>query len=313
MSDRSQIQLPSAVVMVRPAGFGFNPETAATNGFQRENTELSQREIRLRARREFDLMAYRLTAAGVDVCVVEDTEEPVTPDAVFPNNWISFHDDGTAVLYPMASRSRRLERRRDIIDRLTASGYRVSRVIDLSHHETEGRYLEGTGSIVFDHVNRYAYANLSLRTNAAVLTELCHQIGYSSITFRAVDGRGQAMYHTNVMMSIGDRFAVVCSESIPAPVERKLVIESLAASGREIVDIDFSQLDHFAGNVLQVRTRSGGSVVAMSTQACLAFTPKQRAVMEKYGKIVESPIPLIEGIEGGSARCMLAGVHLPWA
>ena len=298
--------------MVRPAGFGFNPETAATNAFQKENTELSRREIRLRARHEFDLMAYRLSAADVDLCIVEDTESPVTPDAVFPNNWISFHADGSVVLYPMFSASRRLERRRDIIELLKSRGYRVSRVIDLAHHETEGRFLEGTGSIVFDHIERCAYANLSQRTDLDVLKELCDLIGYSPLTFRAFDGRGQSIYHTNVTMSIGDSFAVVCADSIQDAVERRLVMDTLEASGREIVEIDFGQLDHFAGNVLQVRTKGNDSVIAMSTEACLAFRPDQRETIEKYAKIVESPIPLIEGIEGGSARCMLAGVHLPW-
>jgi hypothetical protein len=309
MNDRSEIQLPSAVVMVRPAAFGFNPETAATNAFQKRNDELSQREIRIRARREFDIMAGRLREAGVDVVVVEDSEEPITPDAVFPNNWISFHDDGTVVLYPMQSHSRRLERRTDIIDQLRDAGYRVTRVLDLSHHEREGKFLEGTGSIVFDHVERIAYANISPRTNAEVLAELCTALGYSRITFHAVDAKGQDIYHTNVMMSVGDGFAIVCAQSIPDAIERRLVLESLAASRREIIEIDFTQLEHFAGNVLHVRAR-GGSVIAMSTAACLAFTPAQRNVIEKYAKIVESPIPLIEGIEGGSARCMLAGIHL---
>src|SRR5215470_3756980 len=182
-------QLPAAVVMVRPAAFGFNPETASTNAFQRQNTDLSRREIQIRARREFDLMVERLRAAEVDVCVIEDTEVPLKPDAVFPNNWISFHDDGTVVLYPMFAPTRRLERRHDIIDRLKNSGYRVSRVVDLSHHEQKGWFLEGTGSVVFDHFERCAYANISPRTHPEVLKELCETLGYSQITFRAVDAR----------------------------------------------------------------------------------------------------------------------------
>ena len=312
MNDRSEIQLPSAVVMLRPAAFGFNPETAETNAFQKQNDVLSRREIRIRARREFDIMAERLQAAGVNIIVVEDTESPITPDAVFPNNWISFHHDGTVVLYPMSSSSRRLERRADIIDRVAACGYRVTRVLDLSHHEKEGGFLEGTGSVVFDHAERCAYANISPRTNPDILKELCAELGYSRITFRAVDKSGKDIYHTNVMMSIGDGFAVVCADSIPDSVERRLVTESLEAAGREIVTIDLEQLGHFAGNVLQLRARTG-SVVSMSTAACLAFTPWQRTLIGKYGRIVESPLPLIEGIEGGSARCMLAGVHLPMA
>jgi hypothetical protein len=297
--------------MVRPVSFGFNPETASTNAFQKENTDLSRREIQHVARREFDLMAGRLIEAGVEVCVVEDRETPTTPDAVFPNNWISFHDDGTVVLYPMFAPSRRLERRRDVIDQIISRGYRVSRVVDLAHHENEDRYLEGTGSIVFDHLERCAYANISPRTHPDVLRELCELIGYSRITFRALDAGGKQIYHTNVMMSIGDGFAVLCADSIADPVERRLVVESLEMTRREIVFIDFAQLEHFTGNILQLKAKDGAAVVAMSTQACLAFKPQQRAVIEKYGRIVESPIPLIEGIEGGSARCMLAGVHLP--
>jgi hypothetical protein len=310
MNDRFRNQLPSAVVMVRPAAFGFNPETAATNAFQKENTELSRKEIQYRARKEFDLMVHRLTDAGITVHVIEDTETPITPDAVFPNNWISFHHDGSVVLYPMYAPSRRLERRRDLIDRLGAEGYQISRVIDLSPHENEGRYLEGTGSIVFDHTEGCAYANISPRTHPDVFGELCALLGYSRITFRAVDGRGQSIYHTNVMMSLGSAFAIVCADSISDPVGRKLVLESLQMSGREIVTIGFDQLDRFAGNVLHVQSGEG-SVLVMSTQACLAFTRSQRRTLEKYARIMETPIPLIEAVEGGSARCMLAGVHLP--
>ena len=310
MIDRAKTQLPAAVVMVRPANFGFNPETASTNTFQTENTELSRREIQLRARKECDLMVERLKTSGVEILLVEDRESVITPDSVFPNNWISFHDDGTVVFYPMYAPSRRLERRRDIIDRLAANGYQVKRVVDLSEHETNGRFLEGTGSIVFDHVERCAYANLSPRTHPDVLQELCEILGYSRITFRARDRKGHSIYHTNVMLSIGDGLAIVCADSINDAVERKLVLESLEASGREIVLIDLTQMEHFAGNVLQLRT-SSASVMAMSTQACLAFRPDQRSIIEKHARIVESPIPLIEGIEGGSARCMLAGIHLP--
>jgi len=297
--------------MVRPANFGFNPETASTNSFQAKNTLLTEREIRMRARKEFDLMVERLSMAGVDLCIIDDREATAVPDSVFPNNWISFHHDGTVVLYPMYSPLRRLERRTDIVDRLSSQGYKVGRIVDLTPHELEGRYLEGTGSIVFDHVERCAYASLSPRTDAGVLGELCDALDYSRITFRSVDAGGQAIYHTNVMMCVGDQFAVLCSESITDPVERKLVVESLEATRREIINIDYNQLEHFAGNVLQLQTKDGGSAIAMSTQACLAFRPDQRAVIEKYGRIVESPLPLIEGIEGGSARCMLAGVHLP--
>jgi hypothetical protein len=309
MTERSRLQLPSAVLMVRPARFGFNPETSLSNAFQHEDTQLTRSEIQRQARKEFDLMTDRLDRAGVHVIVVEDTDVPAKPDAVFPNNWISLHHDGTVVLYPMASPLRRLERRRDVTAVLEEHGFAVRRVIDLTEHEKQGRFLEGTGSIVFDHPEGCAYANISPRTDPDVLEQLCKELQYASITFHAVDGNVQDIYHTNVMMSIGDQFAVLCADSIRDGMERKLVSESLAASGREIILISLDQLTHFCGNILQVQGRNG-PVIAMSNEACLAFTPAQRTNLERYGQIVESPITLIERIEGGSARCMLAGVHL---
>jgi hypothetical protein len=297
--------------MVRPASFGFNPETASTLLFQREPTETSRRDIERRARIEFDMLASRLSEAGVEIVLVEDMEELHTPDAVFPNNWVSFHHDGTVVLYPMLAPSRRPERRRDIIEKLEAGGFRVLRIADLTHHENNDRFLEGTGSVVFDHVNRRAYAAISPRTNPEVLQELCDLLGYEPITFRAVQESGQVILHTDMMMSIGDRFVLFCGDSIADANERKLVLESLNGTGREIISIDHEQVAHFAGNVLQLQTRNGGSVLAISTVAWLVFRPDQRDAIQKYVRIVESPLPLFERIGGGSARCMMADVHLP--
>src|SRR5438552_788456 len=215
------MQLPSAVVMVRPASFGFNPDTAPSFMFQREITDNSRKEIERRARSEFDILAGRLREAGVEVIIAEDKEDLNTPDAVFPNNWVSFHHDGTVVLYPMLAPSRRPERRRDIIEKLEASGFRVSRVIDLTHHEDHGRFLEGTGSVVFDHSDHLAYANLSPRTNEDVLTELCGTLGYRPVTFRAALGNGETILHTDMTISIGDRFVIFCGDSIADGAERK--------------------------------------------------------------------------------------------
>ena len=297
--------------MVRPASFGFNPETSNTILFQREITENSRKEIERRARIEFDMLASRLRTAGVEIYIFEDKVELDTPDAVFPNNWVSFHDDGTVVLYPMFAPSRRPERRRDIIENLQASGFSVSRIVDLTRHETDGKFLEGTGSVVFDHVQRCAYATFSARTHPDVFRELCEILRYKPITFRAVNQGGQEIKHTDVIMSIGDRFAIVCADSIPDAVERKLVLEGLRAAGREIVTIDQKQLLQFAGNVLQLQSRPSGSVLAISTAACLALRAEQRQTLEKYARIVESPLPLFESIGGGSTRCMMADVHLP--
>jgi hypothetical protein len=305
------MQLPTAVVMVRPASFGFNPDTAPSFMFQREITETNRKEIERRARMEFDILAGRLRDAGVEVIIIEDKEDLNTPDAVFPNNWVSFHDDGTVVLYPMLAPSRRPERRRDIIDKLQARGFSVSRVVDLTHHENKGRFLEGTGSVVFDHAERTAYANLSPRTNEEVLKELCGTLGYKPVTFRAVRQNGERILHTDVVLSIGERFSVFCPESIPDATARSSVFNSLEYANRQIIPIDFKQLDHFAGNVLQLSTKDGRSALVISTAACLALRPEQREAIQKFSKIVESPLPLFESIGGGSARCMMADVHLP--
>lgn len=305
------MQLPRTVVMVRPASFGFNPDTAPSFMFQREITDSSRREIERRARMEFDILAGRLRDAGVDVLIVEDQENLNTPDAVFPNNWVSFHHDGTVVLYPMLAPSRRPERRRDIIEKLQAGGFRVSRVIDLTHHEDQGRFLEGTGSVVFDHADHLAYANISPRTNENVLNELCSTLGYKPVTFSAAHANGDAILHTDTTLSIGDRFVIFCGDSIKDSAGRKRVLDSLKSTGREIISIDLKQLEQFAGNVLQLQTKNDRSVLVISTSACLALRPEQRDAIQKFTQIVESPLPLFEGIGRGSARCMMADVHLP--
>jgi hypothetical protein len=278
--------------------------------FQREITDSNRKEIERRARIEFDLLAGRLRDTGVEVLVVEDHEDLQTPDAVFPNNWVSFHHDGTVVLYPMMAPSRRPERRRDIIEKLQNAGFHVSRVIDLTDHEDHGRFLEGTGSVVFDHAERIAYANLSPRTNEQVLNELCGMLGYRSVTFRALQETGDPILHTDTTLSIGDRFAVFCGDSI-ADSDRKRVLDSLKAAGREMISIDSKQMERFAGNVLQIGTKNSGSVLAISTSACIALRPEQRDAIQKFTRIVESPLPVFEGIGRGSARCMMADVHLP--
>jgi len=305
------MQLPSAVVMVRPASFGFNPDTAPSFMFQRETTEASRKEIERRARMEFDILAGRLREAGVEVIIVEDKEDLNSPDAVFPNNWVSFHHDGTVVLYPMLAPSRRPERRRDIIEKLEGSGFRVSRVIDLTHHEDHGRFLEGSGSVVFDHTDHAAYANISPRTSEDVLNELCGTLGYKPVTFRAVQGNGDAILHTDMTISIGDRFVIFSGDSIADAGDRKRVVDSIKSTGREIISIDLKQLERFAGNVLQLRTKNDRTVLVISTTACLALRPEQRDAIQKFTQIVESPLPLFEGIGRGSARSMMADVHLP--
>jgi hypothetical protein len=305
------MQLPTAVVMVRPASFGFNPDTAPSFMFQREITDTNRKEIERRARGEFDILESRLKDAGVEVIVVEDKEDLHTPDAVFPNNWVSFHHDGTVVLYPMLAPSRRPERRRDIIEKLEASRFRVSRVIDLTHHEDQSRFLEGTGSVVFDHTDHTAYADISPRTDETVLRELCGSLGYNPVTFRAVQENGDSILHTDMIMSIGDRFVIFCADAIADSTERKRVLDSLKSSGRDLITIDRKQLERFAGNVLQIQTKEGRSVFVISTSACIALRPEQRDAIQKFTQILESPLPIFEGIGRGSARGMMADVHLP--
>jgi hypothetical protein len=305
------MQLPTAVVMVRPASFGFNPDTAPSFMFQREITDTNRREIERRARIEFDLLAGRLSDAGVDVIVIEDKDDLNTPDAVFPNNWVSLHHDGSIVLYPMMAPSRRPERRRDIIEKLETGGFRVSRLVDLTHHEDHGRFLEGTGSVVFDHADRLAYAAISPRTNEDVLKELCGTRGYKSVTFAAAQENGDPILHTDMIISIGDRFSIFCADAIADSGQRKRVLDGLKATGREIIPIDLKQLERFAGNVLQLQAKNARSVLAISTSACLALRPEQRDAIQRFTQIVESPLPVFEGIGRGSARCMMADVHLP--
>ena len=304
-------QTPGAILMVRPAGFGFNEETAETNVFQTRDESATDDELQELAVAEFDALVEELRAANVDVIVFEDTPEPRTPDAIFPNNWISLHQEGTVVVYPMYAPVRRLECRTDIVDTLqTTYGFEVSRVVDLTHHENQGKFLEGTGSLVFDHPGRCAYANLSPRTDADVLRQLTDLLGYDLVTFRATDGAGTDVYHTNVVMSIGERFVIICAAAIDDDSEREAVLGRLRRSGRDLVLIDRDQMGHFAGNVLEVENRDGEKVLVMSGQAMESFRPEQLENLRKHTRIVASPIPTIERIEGGSARCMIAGVHL---
>jgi hypothetical protein len=311
-------QSASAVLMIRPANFGFNRETAASNAFQHapEGAPAATRtqesaQIQDLALREFDRLAQSLERSGVTVIVAEDTREPVKPDAIFPNNWVSFHADGTVVLYPMLAPNRRLERREDVLAEVfSAGGFRTTRTVDLSDRETRGQYLEGTGSLVLDRVRHIAYANVSARTDLDVLGDFAQQLDYDVVTFESVDGAGRPVYHTNVMMAIGTAFAVVCGESITDRERRAAVHSTLESGGREIIDIGFAQLEAFAGNLLELSS-AGSRVIALSTTAWESLGPAQRRALEGHGRIVTADIPVIERHGGGGVRCMLAEVHLP--
>jgi hypothetical protein len=303
--------------MIRPASFAFNPQTAASNAFQQspagpahEPAERGAAEIQSLALQEFDRLADALERSGVAVMVAHDTQEPVKPDAIFPNNWVSFHADGTVVLYPMLAPNRRLERREDLIGAVVAAGFRSSRTVDLSDRERRGQYLEGTGSLVLDRARHVAYANISARTDLDALGDFAQQLDYDLVTFESVDGAGRSVYHTNVMMSVGTGFAVVCAESITDPSRREAVHSTLESGGREIIDITFAQMNAFAGNLLELAPR-GSKAIALSAAAWQSLDPGQRRKLERHGQIVAADIPVIERYGGGGVRCMLAEIHLP--
>ena len=306
----SEPQSAGSVLMVRPARFGSNPQTAATNAFQR-SAPGGERDLQIDVLQEFDALANALEGAGVEVLIAPDSEEPPKPDAIFPNNWVSFHRDGTVALYPMLAPNRRWERRDEILEQVVRTGrFHVSRTVDLTHREAEEKYLEGTGSVVLDRVNRVAYACSSPRTDLDVLGEFAQQLDYDLMTFDAVDASGAAVYHTNVLMAIGTGFAVVCAESIATPSHRAAVLGKLRATDHEIIEISQAQMAHFAGNVLELTAR-GSKLVALSTTALSSLESAQRRVLEAHGSLLPVPIPTVERCGGGGVRCMLAEIHLP--
>lgn len=304
-------QLASTVLMIRPVRFESNPLTAASNRFQGRN-EASADQQQAQALEEFEGLAAALRDAGIGVIAIDDTPEPHTPDAIFPNNWISMHADGRVVLYPMEAENRRTERRMDIVEQLDKEAGRVvAEVVDLSEHEANGHFLEGTGSMVLDRHNRIAYACISSRTHLDPLGDFAQRMGYEVVAFDAVDSDGVPIYHTNVLMNVGEVLAVICDEAIPRAEQREAVLARLRETGHEVVSLSYAQLDAFAGNMLELRNDRGERVLAMSRQALDSLDPEQRATLEANGRIVSAPIDNIESSAGGSVRCMLAEVHLP--
>jgi hypothetical protein len=304
-------QSAGAVLMVRPARFGCNPQTAPSNAFQAKPGARVGQDLQGVALREFHGLAEGLERAGVEVHIAPDSEQPPKPDALFPNNWVSFHHDGTVTLYPMLAPNRRLERRDEVLEQVVLSGgFRVSRTVDLTHRESEDKYLEGTGSVVLDRVHRIAYACSSPRTDLDVLGEFAQQLDYDLMTFDAADAGGTAVYHTNVLMAIGTGFAVVCSESIVSDAHRAAVLSKLRSTGHTIVEITLAQMAQFAANVLELAA-PGGKLIALSTTALRSLSTAQRRALESCALLVPAEIPTIERIGGGGVRCMLAEIHLP--
>jgi hypothetical protein len=293
--------------MIRPVNFGYNAETAVNNAFQVKGND---DDAQAKALKEFDQFVHVLRENGVDVTVVNDTNEPHTPDSIFPNNWISFDEDGSIFLYPMYAVNRRAERKEHVLDTIREK-FLINQKIDLSGYEKENIFLEGTGSMVLDRDNKVAYACLSLRTNKKVLADFCRQTGYSAVLFHAVDENGQAIYHTNVMMCVADKYVVICFDSIPDDEEKIKVIDAILKTGKEIIDITLDQMNHFAGNMLQVENKQGEKLLVMSAQAFESLTDEQKKKLQSFNKILHSPLTTIETNGGGSARCMMAEVHLP--
>lgn len=304
-------QLAGAVLMVRPVRFESNPETAESNRFQGKTTATAVEQQELAAR-EFDDLAETLSDVGIEVIVVDDTPEPQTPDSIFPNNWVSFHADGRVVVYPMEAANRRTERRLDVIEDLNCRyGYQVSEVVDLSDHESEQHYLEGTGSMVLDRANRIIYACLSTRTHLDPLGDFAQRMDYDVVAFDAVDRDGVPIYHTNVLMNVGEEIAVICDAAITREDQRSAVVQRLRDTGHEILSLSYDQLEAFAGNMLELRAENGQRVIAMSQQARDSLTDEQIASLTRNGAIVTAAIDNIEASAGGSVRCMLAEIHLP--
>ncbi len=301
------MQTTNHILMIRPVNFKFNEQTAGNNKFQ---VASDAENVQQQALQEFDGFVEMLRSNGVEVTVIDDTLDPATPDSIFPNNWISFHEDGSVYLYPMFSANRRPERRKDILEQL-AKKFELSHVTDLSFFEQQVLFLEGTGSMVLDRENKLAYACLSERTDEEVLNNFCLLTGYTPIAFKAIDQSRFPIYHTNVMMCIGDEFAVVCFDSIPDAAEKERVRNSLMNTGKEVISINFDQMNHFAGNMLQVQNANGESLLVMSEQAYQVLDETQVNTLSTYAKLIYAPLYTIEQNGGGSARCMLAEVHLP--
>ena len=308
MTDR---QAAGAVLMVRPAKFGSNAETAGSNFFQQAAQRPSS-DAAQRALHEFDSLALALAGAGVRVHQFAGQRGAGLPDEVFPNNWLSLHGDGTAVLYPMLAPSRRRERRRDILDALVGScGYRIDRVVDLTSLESRGAYLEGTGSVVLDRVLRVAYACLSPRTTGPALDDFARTLRYEVVPFAALDAAGRPIYHTNVVLSLGARFAALCTAAIADAGARRTVLARLEASGREIIDVSSRELESFACNVLELAS-AHGPVIAVSAAALESLAAPTRRALERHGRLVAADVGTIERLGGGSVRCMLAECPLPF-
>ena len=307
-------QITDSIFMVRPVNFRMNEQTAVNNYYQRPLQNTAPKSVQLRALAEFDAFVLKLEQAGINVLVIQDKLEPDTPDSIFPNNWISFHDNGDVALYPMFAVNRRFERREDILDQVEMAGFEIENIVDYTAAEEDDIFLEGTGSLILDRVNRVAYCALSPRADEDLFIEFCEDFEFTPVPFTAnqtVDGTRKPIYHTNVMMCIGETLAVICLSSIDDAKERKNVLKYLRETNKEIIDISEAQVEQFAGNMLELLGHNDQHYVVMSGAAEASLTQEQRKKIEKHAKILSSPIDTIEACGGGSARCMMAEIFLP--
>lgn len=299
--------------MIRPVAYRMNEQTAVNNYFQ-ENLNLSDVVINAKAQKEFDVFVLKLRAVGVEVIVEDDILEMETPDSIFPNNWVSFHENGDVGLYPMFAENRRRERREDILIRLEKEGFIINSLFDYTSAEQEGLFLEGTGSLILDRVNRKAYCALSPRADEDLVIEFCEDFEYDPIIFKAnqtIKGQRLPIYHTNVLMALGENIAVICLDSIDSKSEKKMLIQNLKEDGKEVVKISESQMQRFAGNMLQVKGANNHNFMVMSSAAYHSLIPEQIRSIEKNSTIIHSDLNTIETCGGGSARCMMAEIFLP--
>lgn len=307
-------QTTNSILMIRPVAFRMNEQTAVNNYYQKVLAGLSPESVNAKAQEEFDAFVHKLRMVGVNVIVVNDTLNPDTPDSIFPNNWISFHENGDVVLYPMFAENRREERREDILDIIEENGFVINEIMDYSSAEKEGFYLEGTGSLILDRVNSKAYCALSPRADEELFIEFCEDFEYFPVIFEAfqtVNGERKPIYHTNVMMCIGETFAVICADCIDDKKERKMVLDSLRGDEKEIILITEEQVNKFAGNMLELKGADDRRYLVMSNSAYKSLTKKQIAQLEEHVTILSSNLDTIEACGGGSARCMMAEIFLP--
>jgi hypothetical protein len=305
------MQTTDTVLMIEPIAFGYNAQTAENNYFQ---VEQKNSDVQSKALAEFNIFVEKLRSRGINVITVKDTLDPHTPDSIFPNNWVSFHSDGKVVLYPMFAPNRRVERRDDIIENIKNQGFEVTEIDDWSLPEIQGHFLEGTGSMIFDHDNKIAYGSVSLRLDETLFREFCEKYGFTPIVFHSFQTVGSErlpIYHTNVMMCVADKFVVICLDCIDNDLERNKVIETIKNSEKKIIEISEEQMQQFAGNMLQVQNNEGEKFLVMSETAYKSLNENQISAIEKHCEIIYSDLNTIEVNGGGSARCMLAEVFLP--